>query len=90
MKIVSSFTYEDVPEGTRVRLLFTWGKSRRELEESTGLSDLLADLVGRGQTTLRRVLVEEMARRARLAAEAPPEPATPGSMDRELLEPVGL
>jgi uncharacterized protein YndB with AHSA1/START domain len=90
MKIVSSFTYEDVPEGTRVRLLFTWGKSRREREESTGLSDLLADLVGRGQTTLGRVLAEEMARRARLAAEAPPEPATPGSMDRELLEPVGL
>ena len=90
MKIVSSFTYEDVPEGTRVRLLFTWGKSRREREESTGLNDLLADLVGRGQTTLGRVLAEEMARRASLAAEAPPEPVAPGSMDRELREPVRL
>lgn len=90
MKIVSSFTYEDVPEGTRVRLLFTWGKSRREREESTGLNDLLADLVGRGQTTLGRVLAEEMARRATLAADAPPEPVAPGSMDRELREPVRL
>ena len=90
MKIVSSFTYEDVPEGTRVRLLFTWGKSRREREESTGLIDLLADLVGRGQTTLGRVLADEMARRAALAAEAPPEPVTPGSMDRELREPMKL
>jgi len=88
MKVVSSFTYEDVPEGTRVRLLFTWGKSRREREESTGLIDLLADLVGRGQTTLGRVLAAEMARRAALAADAPPEPVTPESMDRELLEPV--
>jgi uncharacterized protein YndB with AHSA1/START domain/class 3 adenylate cyclase len=90
MKIVSSFTYEDVPEGTRVRLLFTWGKSRREREESTGLNDLLADLVGRGQATLGRVLAEEMARRATLAADAPPEPVAPGSMDRELREPVRL
>jgi len=88
MKVVSSFTYEDVPEGTRVRLLFTWGKSRREREESTGLNDLLADLVGRGQANLRVVLGEEMARRAALAADAPPEPVTPESMDRELLEPV--
>ena len=88
MKVVSSFTYEDVPEGTRVRLLFTWGKSRREREESTGLIDLLADLVGRGQANLRVVLGEEMARRAALAADAPPEPVTPESMDRELLEPV--
>ena len=90
MKVVSSFTYEDVPEGTRVRLLFTWGKSRREREESTGLNDLLADLVGRGQATLGRVLAEEMARRATLAADAPPEPVAPGSMDRELREPVRL
>jgi uncharacterized protein YndB with AHSA1/START domain len=90
MKILSSFTYEDVPEGTRVRLLFTWGKSRREREESTGLTNLLADLVGRGQTTLSRVLAEEMALRATLAADAPPEPVAPGSMDRELREPVRL
>jgi len=34
------------------------------------------------------VLAEEMARRAALAADAPPEPVTPESMDRELLEPV--
>jgi hypothetical protein len=90
MKIVSSFTYEDVPEGTRVRLLFTWGRSRREREESPAVNEMLADLIGRGLTALHRLLSEEMARRATLAAEAPPEPVAPGSMDRELREPVRL
>ena len=33
---VSTFAFEDVPEGTRVRVLFTWGKSRREREEAGG------------------------------------------------------
>ncbi len=90
MKIVSSFTYEDVPEGTRVRLLFTWGRSRREREESPAVNEMLADLIGRGLTALHRLLSEEMARRATLAAEAPPEPVAPGSMDREFREPVRL
>lgn len=46
------------------------------------------DLVGRGQANLHDVLAEEMARRATLAADAPPEPVAPGSLDRELREPV--
>ena len=90
MKIVSSFTYEDVPEGTRVRLLFTWGKSRREREGSPAVNEMLADIIGRGLTALHRLLSEEMARRATLAAAAPPEPVAPGSMDRELREPLRL
>ena len=49
-----------------------------------------ADLVERGQSNLHDVLVEEMARRAALAADAPPEPAAPGSLDRELREPIRL
>jgi len=87
---IDTFTFEDIPEGTRVRVLFTWGKNRREREEMTGARDFIADLVSRGQTTLHRVLAGEMARRAALAAEAPPEPATPESRGRQILEPVTL
>ena len=55
------------------------------------MRDFIADLVGpRPGRTLRDLLVEEMARRATLAAEAPPEPVAPGSMDRELREPVTI
>jgi hypothetical protein len=52
--------------------------------------DIVADLVGRGQATLHRVLEEEMARRAALAADAAPEPGAPESMNREIREPVRL
>jgi hypothetical protein len=51
---------------------------------------MLADIIGRGLTALHRLLSEEMARRATLAAAAPPEPVAPGSMDRELREPLRL
>ena len=87
-KAVSTYAFEDAPEGTRVRILFTWGKNRREREELASVRDFIADLVGRGQATLHDVLAEEMARRAALAADAPPEPVAPGSLDRELREPV--
>ena len=90
LKAVSTYAYEDAPEGTRVRLLYTWGKSRREREELTAVRDFIADVVGRGQATLHRLLAEEMARRATLAADAPPEPVAPGSMDRETRQPVRL
>jgi hypothetical protein len=83
LRIVSSYTYEDVPEGTRVRLRFTWGKSRHEREESTAVNEFLTDVVGRGQAALSVLFAEEMARRATLAAEAPAEPAAPKSRDRE-------
>ena len=86
---VSTYTFEDVPEGTRVRVLFTWGKSRRERDEGGGPArEFIGDLVSRGHAALHDVLLAEMARRATLAAEAPPEPAPPGSLDREILEPV--
>ena len=87
-KAVDTFAFEDAPEGTLVRILFTWGRSRREREETATVRDFIADLVERGQAALHEVLVEEMARRVALAADAPPEPVAPGSLDRELREPV--
>lgn len=88
-KAMSSFVLEDAPGGTRVRVLFTWGKSKRERDESPDAKAFLAHVVSEGQTQLQAVLAEEMARRAALAAEDPAEPDTPASQDRELLEPVG-
>jgi hypothetical protein len=87
-RAVSTFEFQDAPDGTRVRILFTWGKSRREREEAAPVRDFLADIVGRGQGALHDVLVAEMARRATLSTEAPPEPVAPGSLDREIREPV--
>lgn len=87
-KVVSTYAYEDVPGGTRVRLLFTWGRNRREREELATVRDFVADLVGRGQAKLHEVLAEEMARRTALAAAAPPEPMAPASRGRELREPM--
>lgn len=87
-KAMSSFVLEDAPGGTRVRVLFTWGKSKRERDESPDAKAFLAHVVSEGQTQLQAVLAEEMARRAALAAEEPAEPDTPASQDRELLEPV--
>ena len=69
-------------------MLFTWGKSRREREAMAPVRDFIADVVERGQAALHDLLVEEMRRRAAQAADEPPEPVAPGSMDRELLEPV--
>ena len=85
---VSTFEFHDVPDGTLVRTFFTWGRSRREREDATAVRAFLADVVGRGQVALHDVLTAEMARRAALAADAPPEPVAPGSQDRELREPV--
>jgi uncharacterized protein YndB with AHSA1/START domain/class 3 adenylate cyclase len=87
-KAVSTHAFEDAPEGTRVRILFTWGKSRREREQSAPVRDFIAGLVKQGQSTLHDVLAEEMARRTSLAAAAPPEPMAAASLDRELREPV--
>ena len=86
--LLSTFAYEDVPGGTLVRITATWGKNRREREELTMVRDIVADLIGRCQAALGPVLAQEMARRAALAAGAPPEPAAPESMDREIREPV--
>ncbi len=88
LKAVDTFAFEDVPGGTRVRIRFTWGRSRREREQGTSFRDFIAGLVEHGQANLRDVLAEEMARRAALTADAPPEPDAPESMDRELREPV--
>jgi hypothetical protein len=88
LKLLSSFVYEDHPAGTRVHITATWGRSRKEREAMAGVREVVADLVGRGQASLRGVLDAEMARRAALAAGAPPEPDLPGSLDRELREPV--
>jgi uncharacterized protein YndB with AHSA1/START domain len=87
-KAVSTYTFEDAPDGTRVRLLFTWGKSRREREAMAPVRDFIAEVVEQGQTALHDALVEEMDRRSTLAADEPPEPVGPESLDRELLEPV--
>jgi uncharacterized protein YndB with AHSA1/START domain len=85
---VSTFAFEDHPDGTLVRLRFTWGRSRKEREAMAPARDMIAGLVERGQATLRGVLAREMARRASLAAEAPPEPVPPESLDREIREPI--
>jgi len=85
---MSTFAFADNPDGTRVRLLFTWGKSRKEREEQPATREFLTGLVERGQETLNAVLTEEMARRASVAAETSPEPAAPESLDREIREPI--
>jgi Protein of unknown function (DUF2652)/Polyketide cyclase / dehydrase and lipid transport len=87
-KAISTFEFEDVPDGTRVRIRFTWGKNKREREELSFVPGLLGGLVEPGQAKLHEVLAEEMARRAIVAAETPAEPAAPESRDRELLEPI--
>jgi uncharacterized protein YndB with AHSA1/START domain len=87
-KAVSTFAFEDVPEGTRVRILFTWGRNRREREELASVRDFIAGLIERGQSNLHDVLAEEMVRRATLTARAAPEPAAPQSLSRELREPI--
>ena len=84
----STFAFADNPDGTRVRLLFTWGKSRKEREEQPATRAFLAGLVERGQENLHAVLTEEMARRASVAAATPPEPVAPESLDREIREPI--
>jgi uncharacterized protein YndB with AHSA1/START domain len=87
-KAMSSFVLEDAPGGTRVQVLFTWGKSKRERDETPEARAFLAHVVSEGQALLRAVLAEEMARRATLASDDPAEPDAPASRDRELLEPV--
>ncbi len=85
---VSTFAFEDVPDGTRVVIRFTWGKNRRERDEQAFVPGMLASMIEPGQAKLREVLADEMARRAVLAADAPAEPVPPTSGDRELREPV--
>ena len=87
-KAVSTYEFEDVPDGTRVRIRFTWGKSKREREKLSFVPGMLGGMIEPGQAKLHEVLAEEMARRAAVAAEAPAEPATPESQDRELLQPI--
>jgi uncharacterized protein YndB with AHSA1/START domain len=87
-KAMSSFVLEDAPGGTRVRVLFTWGKSKRERDESPDAKAFLEHVVSEGQAQLQSLLTEEMARRATLASGDPAEPDAPASQDRELLEPV--
>jgi uncharacterized protein YndB with AHSA1/START domain len=86
----STFAFEDVEAGTHVRILFTWGRNRREREATAAMRDFIGPLVELGQSNLHDVLVEEMAGRAAAAAEAPPEPAAPESLERELREPIRL
>lgn len=87
-RATSTFTFEDVPEGTKVGIRFTWGKNRREREALAVVPGMLARMIEPGQAKLHEVLAEEMARRAAAAAEAPAEPAAPESQGRELREPV--
>ena len=44
---MSTFEFQDAPDGTLVRVLFTWGKSQREREKATAERAFLADVVGR-------------------------------------------
>ena len=89
-KATNTFALEDAEDGTRVRILFTWGRNRREREAAGAMRDFIAPLVELGQSNLHDVLLEEMASRAAIAAEVPPEPAAPESLERELREPIRL
>jgi hypothetical protein len=85
---LSTFAYEDTADGTHVRLLFTWGRNRKEREAMAWAREVVAELVERGMTNLRAILTEEMAARAAAAADAPAEPDAPASLDREIREPI--
>ena len=87
-KAVNTFAFEEADDGTRIRILFTWGRNRREREEMAAARDFIAGLVERGQTNLRAVLAQEMSRRAAEVAAAPPEPAPVASLGREISEPI--
>ena len=53
---MSTYMYQDVPDGTQVRLLFTWGKSRRERhEDGAPIRGFLDELVNTGQAALREI-----------------------------------
>ena len=84
----STFRFQDTPDGTAVELLFTWGRNRREREAAAAARDVVRPLVEAGQATLRRVLTEEMARRATATADSPPEPEARPSLEREIREPI--
>jgi uncharacterized protein YndB with AHSA1/START domain len=88
LRATSSYVLEGGPDGTRLRGLFTWGKSKRKRDESHEIRAFLSEVIGLSLTQLSAVLAAEMDRRAALAAEAPAEPVAPASQDRELLEPV--
>jgi hypothetical protein len=85
---LSTFTYEEVEDGTHVRLLFTWGRNRKEREAMAGARDVVAELIERGMANLRALLEREMAARAAAVADAPAEPDAPTSLDREIREPI--
>ncbi len=89
-KAVSTFAFEDAPDGTRVRIRFTWGKNKREREreELSFVPGMLGGLTEAGQAKLREVLAAEMARLVAVAAATPDEPVVPVSQGRELLEPI--
>ena len=87
-KAVSTFAFEEVPEGTRVRVLVTWGKNRRERDELAFVPQLMAGIFEPGQAKLHAVLADEMARRAQASADLPPEPVPPASAGRELSQPT--
>ena len=85
---LSTVAFDDVPDGTGIRMLFTWGRNRKEREAMAAAKELVAELVERGQANLRAVLAEEMAARTAAAADAPAEPDAPTSLDREIREPI--
>jgi uncharacterized protein YndB with AHSA1/START domain len=85
---LSTFAFADVPGGTQVRLLFTWGRNRKEREAAAEAKGFIAELIERGQANLRAVLADEMAARAAALAGAAAEPDAPPSLDREIREPI--
>ena len=86
---VSTYLYQDVPDGTKVRVAVHLGqKPTRARGGGAPIREFLDEVVNVGQAALREVLVAEMTRRATLAAETPPEPDAPGSLDREILQPI--
>ena len=57
-----------LPDGSRVRMSFTWGKNKREREKLSFVPGMLAGIFEPGQAKLHEVLAVEMARRAAVAA----------------------
>ncbi len=88
LQAVNMFAFADAPGGTQVRCLFTWGRSRRQRESMPEFRAFIAEVAEHGQANLTAVLTHEMARRAAAAADAPPEPEAPESLDREIREPI--
>jgi len=88
LKAITTYALQDAAEGTIVRTLVTWGRSRRDREALAPVRDFVAHAFEGGMRNLRDLLAAEVEGRAAQAADDPPEPDAPVSLERQLREPV--